>query len=143
VMALGPSYFEKFINLSALGNLGKKPLGAIDFIVGLIEIISEIGKIVSLAFRLFGNIFAGGVALMAITFLVSMFIPGVIFALEVIIGSVQALVFATLTLVFSVQAMESHHGDHEHHEEHGEEHYYEPDHLEGGATTPIVDGGNH
>lgn len=115
VIALGPAYFEKFINISALGNLGKKPLGAIDFVVGLIEIISEIGKIVSLAFRLFGNLFAGGVALMAFTFLVALLIPGVMLSLEIIIGAVQALVFAVLTLVFSVQAME-HHGDHE--EEH-------------------------
>ena len=115
VYALGPAYFDKFLNIPALGNLGKKPLGAIDFVVGLIEIISEIGKIISLAFRLFGNLFAGGVALMAVTFLVAWLIPGVIYGLELIIGAVQALVFAVLTLVFSVQAME-HHGDHE--EEH-------------------------
>ncbi len=120
VWAQGPAYFEKFINISALGNLGKKPLGAIDFIVGLIEIISEIGKIVSLAFRLFGNLFAGGVALMAISFLVSMLVPGIIFGLEVIIGSVQALVFAVLFVVFAVQAMESHHGGDEHDHEHAE-----------------------
>ncbi len=117
VRALGPAYFEKFINLSALGNVGKRPLGVIDFVVGLIEIISEIGKIVSLAFRLFGNLFAGGVALMAMTFLVALFVPGVIYGLELIIGAVQALVFAVLTLVFSVQAME-HHGDHDH-DDHG------------------------
>lgn len=111
VTAQGLPYFEKFINVSALGNIGKKPMGAIDFLVGLIEIISEIGKIVSLAFRLFGNLFAGGVALMAISFLVALIVPGIIYGLEVIIGSVQALVFAVLTLVFSVQAMEAHHGD--------------------------------
>ncbi len=120
VWALGPAYFEKFVNLTALGNLGKKPLGLIDFIVGVIEIISELGKIISLAFRLFGNLFAGGVALIAITFLVSLLVPGVIYLLEIIIGSVQALVFAVLTTVFAVQAMESHHGDDEH--EHAEQH---------------------
>lgn len=120
VWALGPAYFEKFINISALGNLGKKPMGVIDFIVGIIEIISEIGKIVSLAFRLFGNLFAGGVALMAITFLVALFVPMVMYGLEIIIGTVQALVFAVLTLVFAAQAMEGHHGDEEHaeHAEH-------------------------
>jgi F0F1-type ATP synthase membrane subunit a len=121
VWALGPAYFEKFVNISALGNLGKRPLGAIDFVVGLIEIISEIGKIVSLAFRLFGNLFAGGVALLAISFLVSWLVPGVIYGLELIIGSVQALVFAVLTLVFSAQAMESHHHDDEH-EDHSQIH---------------------
>jgi F0F1-type ATP synthase membrane subunit a len=118
VSKLGLGYFEKFINVSALGNLNKKPMGAIDFLVGLIEIISEIGKIVSLAFRLFGNLFAGGIALLAISFLVSWLVPGVIYGLELIIGSVQALVFAVLTLVFSVQAMESHHGDEAHDDTH-------------------------
>jgi len=135
VMAQGPAYFEKFINVSALGNLKKKPMGAIDFIVGLIEIISEIGKIVSLAFRLFGNLFAGGVALMAISFLVSLLVPGIIYGLEIIIGSVQALVFCVLTLVFSVQAMEAHHGEHAeegHHGDHHDEGYYDPNALEPG-----------
>lgn len=117
VMALGPAYFEKFINISALGNLGKKPMGLIDFVVGLIEIISEIGKIISLAFRLFGNIFAGGIVLMVFPFLLAFLVPGIMIVLEIIIGFVQALVFAVLTLVFSVQAMEAHHGD-EHDDEH-------------------------
>ncbi|MEL6270154.1 MAG: F0F1 ATP synthase subunit A [Chloroflexota bacterium] len=111
VMALGPSYFEKFINLSALGNIGSKPVGGIDFIVGIIEIVSELGKIVSLAFRLFGNIFAGGIVLMVFPFLITFFVPTIMIGLEIIIGFVQALVFAVLTLVFSVQAMEAHHGD--------------------------------
>jgi F0F1-type ATP synthase membrane subunit a len=118
VTALGLPYFEKFINVTALGNLNKKPMGAIDFVVGLIEIISEIGKIVSLAFRLFGNLFAGGVALLAISFLVSWIVPGVIYGLELIIGTVQALVFCVLTLVFSIQAMESHHSDEHSHDDH-------------------------
>ncbi|GAB4521665.1 MAG: hypothetical protein OHK0046_33360 [Anaerolineae bacterium] len=117
VAALGPAYFEKFINLGAIGNVGKRPLGVIDFVVGLIEIISEIGKIVSLAFRLFGNLFAGGVALIAVTFLLALFVPGIIYGLELIIGGVQALVFAVLTVVFSVQAMEGHHGDEDHEHE--------------------------
>ena len=119
VWAQGPAYFEKFVNITALGNLRKKPLGAIDFVVGLIEIISEIGKIVSLAFRLFGNLFAGGVALIALTFLVAAIVPMIMYLLEIIIGTVQALVFAVLTLVFAAQAMESHHGDdHEHAADH-------------------------
>ena len=119
VYALGPAYFEKFLNITALGKLGQKPMGLIDFVVGLIEIISEIGKVVSLAFRLFGNLFAGGIVLIVMSFLVAMLIPGVFYGLEIIIGTVQALVFSVLTLVFSVQAMEAHHGDeHEHDEAH-------------------------
>jgi F-type H+-transporting ATPase subunit a len=117
VAAQGPGYFLKFVNLSALGNLGKKPLGAIDFIVGLLEIISELGKIISLTFRLFGNIFAGGILLAVMSFLVGLILPVIFFGLEIIVGSIQAYVFAVLTIVFSAQAMEGHHGDDEHHDD--------------------------
>lgn len=113
----GMNYFQKFINLHALGNVSKKPMGLIDFAVGLFEIISELSKIVSLAFRLFGNIFAGQLLLFIMAFLVATFLPVVFYGLELIVGLIQALVFAVLTLVFSAQAMEGHHGgdeDHEH-----------------------------
>ncbi len=123
VAAQGPAYFMKFINVNALGNISKKPLGAIDFIVGLIEIISEIGKIISLAFRLFGNMFAGGILLAVMSFLIAFIVPAIFIGLEIIITTIQALVFAILTIVFSAQAMEGHHGDdHEHEEGHGEAH---------------------
>jgi F-type H+-transporting ATPase subunit a len=117
VIANGPDYFQKFINLRALGNLGKKPLGAIDFVVGLFEIISELGKMVSLAFRLFGNMFAGGILLIVMSFLVAAFLPLIFIGLELIVTTIQALVFAVLTLVFASQAMEGHHGDDHGHEE--------------------------
>lgn len=109
VAALGPSYFLKFINLPALGNASKNPIGSIDFAVGLFEIISEFGKIISLAFRLFGNLFAGGILLAVISFLVAGLVPMVIYGLELIITTIQAFVFAVLTLVFAGQAMVSHH----------------------------------
>ncbi len=111
VWALGPSYFQKFFNLRALGNLGQKPLGLIDFVVGLFEIVSEFAKIISFAFRLFGNIFAGQVLLFIMAFLLAIFVPAVFYALELFVGLMQAFVFAVLTLIFSAQAMAAHHGD--------------------------------
>lgn len=117
VIANGPNYFQKYVNLRALGNLQKKPLGGIDFIVGLIEIISELGKIISLAFRLFGNMFAGGILLAVMGFLVAMIVPSVFIGLELIVTTIQAYVFAVLTLVFSAQAMEGHHDGDEHHDD--------------------------
>jgi F0F1-type ATP synthase membrane subunit a len=117
VAAQGPGYFQKFVNINALGNLQKKPLGAIDFLVGIFEIVSEIGKIISLAFRLFGNMFAGGILLAVMSFLVAALLPVVFYGLEVIVTTIQAFVFAVLTIVFSAQAMEGHHGDEEHHDE--------------------------
>lgn len=121
VVAQGPNYFQKFVNLRALGNLKKKPLGAIDFVVGIFEIISEFAKIISLAFRLFGNMFAGGVLLAVMSFLIAAFLPVIFIGLEIIITSVQAYVFAVLTLVFVGQAMHGHHGDDDEHEGHAAE----------------------
>lgn len=135
VAAQGPAYFQKFVNLHALGNLGKKPLGAIDFVVGLIEIISEIGKIISLAFRLFGNLFAGGILLAVMSFLVALILPVIFFGLEIIVTSIQAYVFAVLTLVFSAQAMTAHHSDDEDHAEHGHEGGSAPVHADDEPIT--------
>jgi F-type H+-transporting ATPase subunit a len=131
VAAQGPSYFLKFINLTALGNLQKKPLGAVDFVVGLFEIVSEIGKIISLAFRLFGNMFAGGILLAVMSFLVSLIIPSIFVGLEVIVTTIQAFVFAVLTIVFSAQAMEGHHSD-----DHDEDHHHDVA-GDGHAAEPV------
>ncbi len=124
VSELGLDYFQKFINVRAIGNVGKKPLGVIDFVVGIFEIVSELGKIISLSFRLFGAIFAGTVLFAVIMFLTGTTIPAVILLLEIIVGGAQAGVFAILTLIFSAQAMVSHHHDEEHeHGEHAEAHH--------------------
>lgn len=113
----GLNYLQKFVPVRSLGNLQKKPLGAIDLIVGPLEFISELSKIISLSFRLFGNIFAGGILIAVMLFLVGSGLPIVFYALELIVGLAQALVFAVLTLVFVAQAMEGHHGDEEHHDD--------------------------
>jgi F-type H+-transporting ATPase subunit a len=132
VAAQGPNYFQKFINVHALGTIQKKPLGAVDFLVGLFEIVSELGKVISLTFRLFGNLFAGTILLAVMAFLVAGLVPLVFYGLEIIVGSIQAYVFAILTIVFSAQAMQGHHSDDdEHHEEHSgdaaeEAHHPEP-----------------
>jgi F0F1-type ATP synthase membrane subunit a len=118
VSELGLNYFQKFINVHAVGNIAKKPLGAIDFVVGLFEIISEFGKIISLSFRLFGAIFAGTVLFAVIMFLVGTTIPAIILLLEIIVGFAQAAVFAILTLIFCSQAMVSHIHDDDHAEAH-------------------------
>ena len=68
--------------------------------VGILELISEVAKLISFSFRLFGNIFAGEVLLMVMLFLVPYFIPLPFLLLELFVGFVQALVFAMLTLVF-------------------------------------------
>ncbi|MFA5926366.1 MAG: F0F1 ATP synthase subunit A [Parcubacteria group bacterium] len=77
--------------------------------VGALELVSEVAKIISFSFRLFGNIFAGEILLMVMLFLVPYFVPLPFLFLELFVGFVQALVFSMLTLVFlKMAATESH-----------------------------------
>ena len=75
-------------------------------------------KIVSFALRLFGNLFAGTILLFVMMFLIPVGVPLIFFLLEVLIGAIQAFVFALLTLVFISLAMIGHGGDHEEEAEH-------------------------
>ena len=110
--ALGGSYFLKFFNITGLF---KRPVfGAIDFAVSLLELISEISKLLSFSFRLFGNIFAGSVLLFVIGTLVPVFAQSLFLGLEFFVGVIQALVFGMLTMIFMSQATQGH-GDHEEH----------------------------
>lgn len=68
--------------------------------VGVLELVSEISKILSFSFRLFGNIFAGEVLLAVMLYLVPYIVPLPFLLLEIFVGFIQALVFAMLTLVF-------------------------------------------
>ena len=81
----------------------------IQFFVGILEIVSEVAKMISFSFRLFGNIFAGEVLLIIIGFLAPYVVPAPFLMLEIFVGFIQALVFAMLTLVFiSIATVESH-----------------------------------
>jgi len=83
--------------------------GPIEFFVGILELISEVAKMISFSFRLFGNIFAGEVLLTVVLFLVPYFVPLPFLFLEIFVGFIQALVFAMLTLVFLKMAVTEHH----------------------------------
>jgi len=72
----------------------------ISFFVGILEIISELSKVISFAFRLFGNIFAGEVLLTVMAFLLPFIVPLPFIAMELFVGFIQALVFSMLTSVF-------------------------------------------
>jgi len=114
VWALGPGYFSKFMPFKDL--VSGNPFGIINFAVGFLEIILEFAKILSFAFRLFGNIFAGALLLSIIGALLPVVIPPVLYIFEVFFGIIQAYVFFLLAVVFISGALVSHHG------EHGEEH---------------------
>lgn len=93
----------------------RKPY-AIGTFVGLLEFIAEFAKIISFAFRLFGNIFAGEVLLTVILFMVPYLVPLPFLFLEIFVGFIQALVFSMLTLVFLTMATTSHHEEQHAHE---------------------------
>lgn len=115
VMALGPGYFSKFLPIKRLVKGGV--FGAIDFIVGILELILELAKILSFSFRLFGNIFAGVLLLSIVGALLPVLLPPGLYLFELFFGTIQAYVFFLLATMFISMAVVSHGGD-----EHAEEH---------------------
>lgn len=114
--AQGWGYLSKFFNTR---RMFKVPFfGAMDFLVGLLELISELSKILSFAFRLFGNMFAGIVLVAIVAGLLGKIsiLPAMIMMFELFVGVIQAFVFGMLTMVFMAQATQGH-GD-EHSESH-------------------------
>ncbi len=93
-------YAGKFLNFSS----------PIYFFVGILEFIAEIARIISFTFRLFGNMLAGEILLLVMTFLAPFLVALPFYGLEVFVGAIQAFVFAMLTLVFAVLAVSSHEG---------------------------------
>jgi F-type H+-transporting ATPase subunit a len=110
--AQGAGYLSKFFNTR---RMFKVPFfGAMDFLVGLLELISELSKILSFAFRLFGNMFAGIVLVAIVAGLLGRFsiLPAMIMMFELFVGVIQAFVFGMLTMVFMAQATQGHGEEH-------------------------------
>lgn len=99
-------YFNKFVKLGDiwLAIKSKKLINVlvafIEFGVGLLEVISEVAKMLSLSLRLFGNVFAGEVLLTVMAGLIAYFVPLPFIGLELLVGIVQATVFSMLVLVY-------------------------------------------
>jgi F-type H+-transporting ATPase subunit a len=109
---LGLSYTKRWFNFS--GFKDGPFIGVIFILVGLIELFSEIFRMLTLTLRLWGNVFGGEIMLMVMSAL--LFVPGLALpfvGLEVFIGLVQGLVFALLVLMYFVLAIESHDESHE------------------------------
>ncbi len=83
-------YLGKFFNFSS-------PL---NFAIGLIELISELARLIAFSFRLFGNILAGEVLILVIKYFVPYLLPVPLMAFELFVGFIQAAIFALLTLYF-------------------------------------------
>ena len=108
VRALGiGGYLGKFFTLKR---------GVINGGVGVLEFFLEIVKPVTLAMRLFGNIYGGELALTVMTTITLAFVPLALYGLELFVGLMQGIIFSVLVLVFTMLAMEGHHE--EGHDEH-------------------------
>jgi F-type H+-transporting ATPase subunit a len=101
------SYFGKFFTLKG---------GPIGLFVGVIEFFLEFVKPLTLAMRLFGNIYGGELALAVVTTITIAYIPLALYGLELFVGLMQGIIFSVLVLVFTMLAMEGHHE--EGHDEH-------------------------
>jgi F-type H+-transporting ATPase subunit a len=97
-------YSKKYVNFSS----------PINFVVGLIELLSNVGRLISFSFRLFGNIFAGEVMILVAGFFFAYFLPVPLMAFEVFVGFIQAVVFSMLTLFFIKLSVMEPHGDESH-----------------------------
>ncbi len=121
IRTLGLSYFNKFVRIGSL----KRGMGALFrlrfleafqglldfFFVGPLEGFSEVIRLVSFTFRLFGNMTAGEILVLISAFLVPFVATVGVYGLELLVGFIQGLIFAGLTLVFATVAMASHHAE--------------------------------
>lgn len=130
VRALGVGgYLGKFFNVS--GFKDGIAAGVIGLFVGILEFFLEFIKPVTLSMRLFGNIYAGEIALGVITGLTLAVIPVAMVSLEFLLNFMQALIFSVLTLMFTIIATEGHHE-----EGHDEAHGSAAEHLPEGNHAP-------
>lgn len=111
------SHASKFFNVRGIWRAIKKGpmailIALIEFAVGLLELVSEFAKVLSLSLRLFGNIFAGEILLTVMMGIFAYALPIPFIFLEILVGLIQATVFAMLTLAFLTVATEAHGEEH-------------------------------
>lgn len=102
------NHINKFVNIKAILEIPKKIkkdptvliVNPIKILVGLIELVGEAAKVASLSFRLFGNVFAGEVLLASMSAILAFGLPIPFMFLEVMVGLIQAFIFAMLILVY-------------------------------------------
>lgn len=115
------NHVSKFFNVRGIWQSFKKGpvaivVACIEFGVGLIEVVSELAKVVSLSLRLFGNVFAGEVLMTVMLGLFAYMLPIPFIFLEILVGVIQATVFSMLTLAYLTVATTSHESHEEEHE---------------------------
>lgn len=97
-------YGAKYVNFSS----------PVNFVVGIIELLSNVGRLISFSFRLFGNVFAGEVMIAVALYFVAYLLPVPLMAFEVFVAFIQAVVFSMLTLFFIKLSIMEPHGNESH-----------------------------
>ena len=120
IRARKSGYIKQFFNFGPLfkgiGQLFQRKrsgvigtfIGLVDAVVGFLELLSQVTRVLSFTFRLFGNMIAGEILILLFMFLVPWLVAIPFYGLELLVGFVQALIFGGLTLVFMTVAVESH-----------------------------------
>ncbi len=103
-------YVGKFLKFKEVYQGFRKGLGdgvisLVDFFIGLLDIIGEFTKIISLSLRLFGNIYAGMVLTTVIFGALAYFLPALWSGLGLLFGIVQAVVFSLLVSAYYMMAI--------------------------------------
>jgi F-type H+-transporting ATPase subunit a len=106
----GGAYLKKYFNFSADPDSGalRPVVSFANGFAGILELMGEFIKVLSFGFRLFGNVFAGEVLLIVISFLTAFLVVDVFIALELFVGAIQALIFSILSLIFYQMATQHH-----------------------------------
>ena len=106
---MGIGYLSKFIRVKNLFR-GPKYLftALIDLFVGILETLSELIRVVSFTFRLFGNMLAGEILILVSAFLIPFIFSVPFYGLELLVGFIQAMIFAGLTVTFAAVAVAHH-----------------------------------
>jgi F-type H+-transporting ATPase subunit a len=82
--------------------------GGMTLFAGALEFLSVCIRIISLTFRLFGNMTAGEILLLVTAFLIPWLFSIPFYGLELLIGFIQAIIFAGLTLIYLTTAVQTH-----------------------------------
>jgi len=109
------THIGKYIQITGVINGFKKGIGAgvlsiVDFLIGLLDIVSEFAKVVSLSLRLFGNMYAGEVLAAILLGAFAFLVPIPWLAMNILVGILQAMVFGSLTVAYyslAVQVQEA------------------------------------
>ena len=110
-------YLSHFIQIKQVirgfrKSVGEGSVAIIGFLVGLIEIISELAKMLSLSLRLFGNLFAHEVLTVILLGAFAFGVPAIWMGMGVLVGIVQSIVFVALVTVYYSLVLKKEGGDH-------------------------------